>query len=90
VAEFGSVLAIVAADADDLRRLDRRQQRRLSERDAVHAATGKAFDIAIAILRSLEEQASDLVFVVARNRLDEAVVGGTVEIESAVFHLDII
>jgi hypothetical protein len=88
VAEFGSVLAIVATDADDFRRAYRRQQRCLCERDAVHAAAGKAFDVAIAILRRLEEQASD--FVAARDRLDQAVVGGTIEFESAVFHQSII
>ncbi len=87
MSEFGGVLAIVAADADDLRRLHRRQQRCLCERDAVHAAAGKAFDVAIAMLWGLQEQASDFFFVAARDELDEAVVSGTVELESAVFHL---
>jgi hypothetical protein len=38
------------------------------------------------MVRRLEEQASDFVFATARYRLDKAVVGGTVEIKSAVFH----
>jgi len=81
------VLAIVAADTDNFRRLYRREQRGLRERDAVHATAGKAFDVAIAILRRLEEQARDFVFVIARDGLDHAVVSGTVEIKSAIFHL---
>jgi len=85
VAEFGGMLAIVAADADDFRRLDRRQERGLREREAVHAAAGQAFDVAIAGVRRLEEQASD--FVITGCGLDQAVVGGTVEKKSAVFHL---
>jgi hypothetical protein len=42
----------------------------------VRAAAGKAFDVAIAVLRRLEEQAGD--GIVARDGLDQAVVGGTV------------
>jgi hypothetical protein len=57
----------------------------LREGNAVHAATGKALDIAIAVLRRLQQQASDFV-VVARCGLDQAVVRGTVEKESTVFH----
>ena len=80
------MLTIVAADADDLRRLYRGEQGCLHERDAVHATTGKAFDVAIAILRGLEKQARDFSFIVARE-LDQAIVSGAVEIESAIFHL---
>ena len=85
VAEFGGMFAIVAADADNFRRLDRRQQRCLRERNVVHAAAGQAFHVAIARLRRLEQEASD--FVVTRNRLDQTVVRGTVEMEATVFHL---
>jgi hypothetical protein len=57
----------------------------LRERNVVHAAAGQAFHVAIARLRRLEQEASD--FVVTRNRLDQTVVRGTVEMEATVFHL---
>jgi hypothetical protein len=76
------VLAVIAADTDDLRRLDRRQERRLGEWDAVHAAAGKVLDVAI--VRRLEEQASD--FVPPGDRLDQAIVGRTALFEPAISH----
>jgi hypothetical protein len=47
-------------------------------------AAGKAFDVAIAMVRRAEEEASD--DLASRYSFDEAPVGGTVEIEAAVFH----
>src|SRR5450755_747384 len=85
MAELSGVLAVVAAYAHDLCRLHWRKQRRFGERDPIHAAAGKAFHVAIATLRRLRKKTGD--FVLARDGLDQAVVGGIVEFESAVFHV---
>jgi hypothetical protein len=53
--------------------------------DAIHVAAGQAFYVSVAMLRRLQEQASD--FVVAGNRFDEAIMGGAVATESAIFHV---
>jgi hypothetical protein len=78
------VLAVVAADAHYLRGLDWGQQRGFREGNAVHAATGEAFDVAFARLGRLEEEAGDLI--AAGDRLYEAVVAGTIEVETTVSH----
>ena len=51
IAQFGGVLAIVAADANDLRRINRREQRGLRQRKMVHAAGGNVFEVSTCILR---------------------------------------
>ena len=63
----------------------------MREGDAVHTAAGKAFYVAIASMWRLKKEASDFVFVivvVATGRLDQAIVGRTVEIESTIFHCE--
>src|ERR1035438_8999249 len=82
--EFGGVLAVIASHADDLCRLDGHQQRRLRERNAIHAAAGKAFNISIARVRRLKQQACDLI--AARNGFDQSIVGLAIELEAAIFH----
>ena len=66
----------------------------MREGDAVHTTAGKAFYVAIASMRRLKKESSDFVFVivvvatvVATGRLDQAIVGRTVEIESTIFHV---
>jgi len=54
----------------------------------IHAAAGKTFDVAIAGVRSLEQQPGDLV--AARNGFDQAVVSGIVELEPAISHRNFI
>ena len=60
VAQFGGVLAIVAAHANDLRGTDRREQRGLRQRKMVHAARGNVFQVRFRILRRVQKNTGDL------------------------------
>ena len=82
--KLGRMLAVVAADADDLRGLDRRQQRCVRECNPIDAAAGQAFDVPVARRGRLEEGSGDGVGT--GNGLDQPVVVRPVEGEAAVSH----
>jgi len=66
--------------ADDLGRLDGRQERRLGYWNGIGAKGGHSIDFDLARLRRLKQKARDGIDFI--HGLDKAVVDGTVEIES--------
>ena len=84
MAKFVRVFTVVAADTNDLGRLDRNQQLGISERYMIHAPAWQIFYITGRGFGCTEQQARNLLH--PTYVFDESVARLAIQLESAVFH----
>ena len=84
MAQFGGVFAVVASDADNLRRPCDRQKSGVFQADRFDPAGSQAFDVAAGLFRRRKQNPYNRLS--SGNGLDQAVVGLSVLLKAAVFN----
>src|ERR1700730_9979555 len=81
------MLAIIAPNADDLRRLQWRQQLRVTECNLVDPSGMQALRVSAGFFRRRNQQACDEI--VSCERFDQPVLGLAMALKAAIFHSSI-
>src|SRR5215831_4281205 len=87
ITELGSVVSIVAADADDFRRLHGRQKGGVRQCNWIDAARSKAFHIAVSLFGRGQKDSDNRVL--AAERFDQAILRDAIMLKTTIFHVSL-